>query len=198
MLAAVAVYCGSSHGARTSYSDLARDLGIALAARDITLVYGGGHVGLMGVVADTTLDHGGTVHGVITRDLLDKEIAHTGLQQLDVVASMHERKERMAALSDAVIALPGGFGTLDELFEALTWTQLGLHAKPCGLLDTDGFFEGLSLWVERAVADGFVRAEHLENLITGHDPAMLIERLDRWRPTATPKWTDGVRSSGAT
>lgn len=198
MLSAIAVYCGSSHGARTSYSDLARDLGIALAARDITLVYGGGHVGLMGVVADTTLDHGGTVHGVITRDLLDKEIAHTGLQQLDVVASMHERKERMAALSDAVIALPGGFGTLDELFEALTWTQLGLHAKPCGLLDTDGFFEGLSRWVERAVADGFVRAEHLENLITENDPVVLIERLDRWSPTAAPKWTDGVRSSGVT
>lgn len=197
MLAAVAVYCGSSHGVRTSYSDLARALGAALAERDITLVYGGGRVGLMGEVADAALERGGAVHGVITRDLLDKEIAHTGLNALDVVTTMHARKERMAALSDAVIALPGGFGTLDELFEALTWTQLGLHRKPCGLLDIDGFFDGLSLWVERAVTDGFVRAEHLENLITEQQPDVLIDRLDRWRPTAAPKWSDGPRSSGA-
>src|SRR5262249_11009257 len=145
------VFCGSSAGGAAAYADAARRFGPALAAHGLGLVYGGGHVGLMGVVADAVLGGGGEVIGVIPQALVDRELAHTGLTALRVVATMHQRKALMADLADGFVALPGGFGTADELFEILTWAQLGLHAKPVGLLDVNGFFTPLLAWVERCV-----------------------------------------------
>jgi uncharacterized protein (TIGR00730 family) len=156
----VAVFCGSSMGARPAYADAARSVGRALAERGVRVVYGGGQVGLMGLVADAALAAGGEVYGVIPEKLWQLEVAHRGLTALDVVADMHARKARMAELSDAFIALPGGYGTLDEVFEAATWTQLEYHTKPVGLLDVEGFYADLVRSLDRAAADGFVRAAH--------------------------------------
>jgi uncharacterized protein (TIGR00730 family) len=144
----------------------------------------------MGVVADAALAAGGEVHGVITRALSDKEVAHTGLTQLDVVDTMHERKARMSDCADAFVMLPGGFGTYDELFEAVTWTQLGVHAKPCGVLNVDGFFDPLQSLLDAAVAERFIRPEHRELLIVEPDPATLLDRLDAWTPVTIDKWLD--------
>jgi uncharacterized protein (TIGR00730 family) len=156
----VCVFCGSAFGARPIFVEAARSLGAAIAARGLGLVYGGASVGLMGVVADAALADGGEVIGVIPQRLVDRELAHRGLSALHVVDSMHARKAKMASLSDAFVALPGGFGTLDELAEIVTWRQLGLHDKPFGLLDVDGYFEPLIAWTRRAVEDGFVKPEH--------------------------------------
>jgi uncharacterized protein (TIGR00730 family) len=156
-LGAVAVYCGSSPGADPRVAGAAVDLGALLAERGIRLVYGGGRVGVMGALADAVLDAGGTVHGVITRALLDREVAHAGLSDLEIVDTMHERKARMADVADAFVMMPGGFGTLDEFFEALTWSQLGVHDKPCGILDVAGYFRPLLDFVQSAVAARFVR-----------------------------------------
>ena len=169
------VFCGSSVGNRATYADSARLLGRELAARHVGLVYGGGHIGLMGVLADAALAGGGEVIGVIPQALVDRELAHKGLTELRVVGTMHERKALMADLSDGFIALAGGFGTADELMEILTWAQLGLHDKPIALLNVAGYFDPVLTWLDRAVEEGFVRAEHRDLL--GH--AESVEELIR-------------------
>lgn len=159
------VFCGSRHGARPAYAEAAAELGRTLAARGIELVYGGGNVGLMGVVADACLAAGGTVTGVIPQALMDWEVGHSGLSRLEIVGSMHERKARMAELSDGFIALPGGLGTFEELFEMLTWAQLGFHAKPIALLDVGGYYEPLRQLMRAAVDEGFMKPQNAERLL---------------------------------
>lgn len=171
------VFCGSSLGNRPDYTESGRTLGKLLAARRIELVFGAGHIGLMGVLADAVLDAGGRAVGVIPKGLVDRELAHGRLSALHVVDTMHQRKALMADLSDAFVALPGGYGTLDELFEILTWGQLGLHAKPIGLLNVGGFFDPLLAWVERAVGEGFVRPEHRRLIRVEEDPGQLLDAL---------------------
>jgi len=173
----VCVFCGSKHGARPEYADAARAMGETLAAGGIGLVYGGGRVGLMGVVADAVLDAGGEVIGVIPDHMSDREIAHYGLTDLRIVASMHERKALMYELSDGFVALPGGLGTLEELFEITTWSQLGLHAKPTGLLDVDGFYSPLVAFLDQLVTEGFVHERHRRLLRVATDPVALLELL---------------------
>jgi uncharacterized protein (TIGR00730 family) len=171
------VFCGSSSGRSAVHAEKARQVGCWLAERGIGLVYGGGRVGLMGVLADACLRAGGRVVGVIPRALADKEVAHTGLTELHVVGSMHERKALMADLCDAFLALPGGYGTWDELFEALTWTQLGIQSKACGLLNVDGYYDALIAMVDRAVEEGFIRRLHRDLLIADTDAEALLQRL---------------------
>jgi uncharacterized protein (TIGR00730 family) len=173
----VCVFCGSSPGVRPAYLAAARELGEELAARGIGLVYGGASVGLMGGVADAVLAGGGEAIGVIPGRLVDRELAHAGLTELHVVETMHERKALMARLSDAFVVLPGGAGTLDEFFEALTWRQLGLHSKPLALLDVDGFFEPLLALADHLVEEGFVLAEFRAVLLVEREAATLLERL---------------------
>ena len=185
---AVCVYCGSSRGADAAYVEAARSVGRLLAESGRTLVYGGGRVGLMGAVADAVLDRGGRVIGVIPRSLLEKELAHQGLTDLRVVASMHERKAMMADLSDAFLTLPGGLGTLEELFETWTWGQLGLHEKPYGLLNVAGFFDPLLAFVDRTIEQRFVMAEHRAMLLVGADPEQLLRDMEVHRPAVLPRW----------
>lgn len=173
----VCVYCGSRSGNRPAYTEAARSLARELAARDCDLVYGGASVGLMGVVADAMLAAGREVIGVLPSALFQREVAHRGLTRLVEVDSMHARKATMAELSDAFIALPGGFGTLEELFEALTWTQLGLHAKPCGLLDAEGYFGHLARFLAHSVTEGFVSHRNLEHLAIDSDPSRLLDAM---------------------
>jgi uncharacterized protein (TIGR00730 family) len=173
----VCVFCGSAFGSRPVYAEVARSFGRGLAARGIGVVYGGASVGLMGELADAALAAGGEVIGVIPRSLVAREIAHAGLTELHVVETMHERKALMAELSDAIVALPGGAGTLDELFETLTWRQLGLHAKPIVLLDVDGFFEPLVALADHLVAEGFVRPEFRRVLGVERDVGALVTRF---------------------
>jgi uncharacterized protein (TIGR00730 family) len=173
-----------------AYAAAAASLGGLLAERGIRLVYGGGQVGLMGVVADAALDNGGEVLGVITEALVAKEVSHRGLARLQVVGTMHERKAAMADAADAFVMLPGGFGTLDEFFEVVTWTQLGIHAKPCGVLDAAGFFGPLRALVDGAVAAGFVHPAHRDMIVTGDHPARLLDRLAAWSPVTVSKWLD--------
>jgi uncharacterized protein (TIGR00730 family) len=173
----VCVFCGSRVGGPTIYTESARRLGELLAGRGLVLVYGGGHVGLMGVLADAALQAGGEVIGVISRALVDAELAHTNLTRLHVVDTMHQRKALMADLADGFIALPGGFGTADELFEILTWSQLGLHQKPVGLVNVAGFFDPLLAWLDRAVQDGFLRPRHRQLLLSAGDGDKLLDLL---------------------
>jgi len=180
----VCVYCGSSAGARSAYSERAALLGTRLAREGLSLVYGGGNVGLMGIVADAALAAGGEVIGVIPEQLVGWEVAHRGLTRLEVVATMHERKARMFDLSDAFVALPGGFGTLDEMFEMLTWRQLGLGDKPCAFLDVDGYYAPLMAMLDRMLSEGFLRAEHLADLWHGEDVDALLDWISRDRPAA--------------
>jgi len=175
----ICVYCGSKSGSRPSFTEAAQGLGRLLAGRGIGLVYGGASVGLMGTVADAVLAGGGEVIGVIPGDLFDDEVAHEGLTQLHVVTSMHERKALMSQLADAFIALPGGFGTIEEVVEAVTWTQLGIHAKPVALLDVDGYYEHLVAFLDRAVDDGLLRPGARRLLACDHDPARLLDALGR-------------------
>src|SRR6185503_16333609 len=177
MLRRVCIFCGSSTGVRPDYREAAETIAAHLAQRRIDIVFGGGCVGLMGVVADTALAHGGHVIGVIPSALVAREVAHRGLPDLRIVSSMHERKALMASLADAFIALPGGFGTLEEFSEVVTWTQLGLHRKPCGLLNVAGYYDPLVDLFDRAVADGFVRPENRRIVVADSDPVALIERL---------------------
>ena len=173
----LAVYCGASHGANPLYTDAARDLAAALVEHNIGLVYGGGKVGLMGVIADEVLRLGGEATGVIPKALVEREVGHAGLTRLFVVKDMHERKAMMAELSEGFIAMPGGMGTLEELFEMLTWAQLGIHAKPIGLLNANGFWDGLLGFVRHQSEEGFVRPEHVGLLRVEADPDALIRRL---------------------
>jgi uncharacterized protein (TIGR00730 family) len=173
----VCVFCGSKHGRRPEYTEAARAMGAALAARGIGLVYGGGRVGLMGVIADAVLDAGGEAVGVIPDHMSDREIAHYGLTDLRVVGSMHQRKALMYELSDGFVALPGGLGTLEELFEITTWSQLGLHAKPTGLLDVDGFYTPLVRFLDQLVTEGFVTERHRRLLRVAAKPPDLLARL---------------------
>jgi hypothetical protein len=186
----VCVFCGSSPGARSEYADAARALGAELAHRDIRLVYGGGRVGLMGMVADAVLAAGGAVTGVIPRNLAEREVAHERLTELVVVDTLFERKDRMLRDADAFVALPGGVGTLDELFEVLTWSQLGVLPKACGLLDVAGFWRGLETFLDSLVTQRFLRAEHRELLLRDDAPGPLLDRLAAWEPSAVEKWID--------
>ncbi|HVT67959.1 MAG TPA: TIGR00730 family Rossman fold protein [Trebonia sp.] len=186
----MAVFCGSNRGSDPAFEQAAVSLGQALAERGIRLVYGGGHVGLMGAVADAVLDKGGEAYGVITESLRAREIAHSRLTALRVVGTMHERKAAMSDAADAFIMLPGGFGTLDEFCEAVTWTQLGIHAKPCGVLDVAGYFAPLRALIDGAVAAGFVHAAHRDMVLTDTDPARLLDRLAAWTPVTVSKWAD--------
>jgi hypothetical protein len=189
-LSSVGVYCASSRGVDPCFADAAESLGRLLARRDIRLVYGGGRVGLMGVLANAALADGGVVHGVITQALKDKEVAHLGLTTLQVVTTMHERKAAMVDESDAFVMLPGGFGTLDEFFEVLTWSQLGIHVKPCGILNVSGFFNPLLELFELATRQRFLRAEHRDMVVIEADPESMIDRLGSWAPMIVDKWLD--------
>ena len=184
------VFTGSSPGAHPAYAAAAGELARALARHGIGLVYGGASVGLMGVVADAALEAGAEVLGVIPQTLVDREIAHPGLSELRVVGSMHERKALMADLADGFIALPGGMGTLEELFEVYTWTQLGLHSKPLGLLDVRGYYARLAAFLDHAVAERFVVPEHRDMLVVERDAEAMIESFGRWRPPVRTKWID--------
>jgi hypothetical protein len=186
----VLVFCGSSPGRIPEYADAAADLGRLLAQRGLETVYGGASVGLMGAVADGALAAGGRVIGVIPTRLVEGEIAHAGLTELRIVETMHERKALMVELSDAVIALPGGTGTLDELFELLTWSQLGLHRKPLGLLDVAGYWQPLLVFLHHAVNERFLRAEHLDRLLVEQYPAALLDRLASHEHRAFDRWLD--------
>ncbi len=187
-LASVCVFCGASTGADPAYRQAAIALGQELARRKLTLVYGGGAVGLMGIVADAALTAGGEVIGVIPESLKNKEIGHTGLTRLEVVDGMHARKARMAELSDAFIALPGGLGTFEELFEVWTWGQLGYHGKPLGLLEVNGFYSKLTAFLDHVVGEGFVREHHRDMLQMSESPQALLDALDAWQPVVAPKW----------
>ena len=185
----ICVFAGSSAGVRPEYAEAARALAAELARRGLGLVYGGGSVGLMGVLADAALAHGLEVIGVIPRPLATRELAHAGLRDLRVVGSMHERKAQMASLVDGFIALPGGLGTLEETLEMLTWSQLGIHGKPVGLLNVAGYFDELRRLLAHAVAEGFVRREHQGLLLSDETPALLLDAIAVWRPPAgTRAW----------
>jgi uncharacterized protein (TIGR00730 family) len=183
----ICVYCGSSPGHDPAYRRAAREMGEALLDRDLGLVFGGGSVGLMGTVADTVLDGGGDVVGVIPEALEAKEVAHGGVTELQVVDSMHERKQRMVEHSDGFIALPGGLGTLEELFEVLTWAQLGIHEKPCGVLNAGGFYDGLVSHLDGAAEEGFVSPAHRDLAQVDTDPAALLDAFETYEPPTEPK-----------
>jgi len=190
-LQSVCVFSGSSPGARQSYTETATALGRAVAARGLRLVYGGASVGLMGAVADAALAAGGEVVGVIPQHLVDREVAHDGLTELRVTGSMHERKALMADLADGFVALPGGLGTLEELAEILTWSQLGLQSKPCGLLDVEGFFDPLLAFLDHTVTEQFVSTEHRALVLAADRPDALLDLLAGWRPgVPETKWLD--------
>ena len=176
----IAVYCGANPGASSVYADAARALARALVGRNVALVYGGGHVGLMGIIADEVLRLGGEVSGVIPQQLVDRELAHPGLTRLFVVKDMHERKAMMAQLADGFIAMPGGMGTLEELFEMLTWSQLGIHAKPVGVLNVSGFYDHLVGFRDHARGEAFIKPQHAGLMMVESDPEALIERLMRF------------------
>ncbi|MEN8158560.1 MAG: TIGR00730 family Rossman fold protein [Myxococcota bacterium] len=186
----ICVFTGSSPGARPAYAEAAAELGRTLAGRGLELVYGGAHVGLMGVLADAVLAAGGRVEGVIPEGMVRREVAHDGLTKLHVVGSMHERKALMADLADAFVALPGGLGTLEELSEVLTWAQLGLHEKPCGLLDVAGYWAGLLAFLDHSVAERFVRPEHRTLLVADGEAGALLDRLATWQAPVLEKWLD--------
>jgi uncharacterized protein (TIGR00730 family) len=184
----ICVYCGSSVGNQPLYREAALAMGAVLASRKIGLVYGGGNVGLMGVIADAVLAGGGEVIGVIPQSLADREIAHSGVTDLRIVDSMHTRKALMADLSDAFIAMPGGFGTFEEIFEAVTWTQLGVHRKPCGLLNVGGFYTPLALFIDQAVSEGFIKPVHRESIVVDDSPERLVTALAAVKLPDVPKW----------
>jgi hypothetical protein len=187
-ITSICVYCGSSLGNKPNYAEAAHELGKLLAQRQITLIYGGGNVGLMGVLADACLDAGGHVIGVIPDGLLKREVAHRYLTHLHVVKDMHERKALMMRLADAFIALPGGYGTYDEYFEALTWAQLGYHSKPCGLLNIAGFYDSFLRYIDHVVREGFVRSSDRSLIIDDPDAVSLLDRLTLPQSQIAPKW----------
>ena len=186
----ICVYCGSSSGTRPSYIQAARALGTSLARRGLGLVYGGSNVGLMGALADTVLAQGGEVIGVIPESVVIREVAHTRLADLRIVGSMHERKALMAELADGFIAMPGGFGTLEEFCEIVTWVQLGLHRKPCGLLNVEGYYDGLLSFLNHAVAEGFIRTEYRSVVLTDSEVDGLLEKISKYEAPHLKKWID--------
>ena len=194
----ICVYCGSSPGNHPAYAQGARALARALVANQLGLVYGGSNVGLMGVVADEVIAQGGTAVGVIPHALVNKEVAHPALTQLHVVSNMHERKAMMAELADGFVALPGGLGTLEELFEMLTWGQLSFHTKPVGLLNVNGFYDGLLAFLDHAHAEAFIRPQHRAMLLAHSDPDLLIGDFKNYIAPAVTKWVDkpGATSNG--
>ena len=183
-LSRICVFCGTNTGSRPAYGAAARELGRVLAEQDIELVYGGASVGIMGELADSVQEHGGHVTGIIPQQLMEKEAAHTGIRNLIVVASMHQRKSQMADMSDGFIALPGGIGTLEGFFEILTWGQLGIHAKPSGILNVEGYFDGLSGFLDHAVREGFLTEVHRNAIILESEPQRLLERFRLYTPPA--------------
>lgn len=187
-LTAVTVFCGSSIGKKPAYEEQAKRLGAALAMQGIKLVYGGGVRGLMGTLANSVLEHGGTVTGVIPQHLVENEVAHWGLTDLRIVRSMHERKYEMAEMADAFIAMPGGMGTLDEFFEVLTWSQLGIHNKPCGFLDVEGYYNLLESFLDHSVEQGFVKEGDRKLVYTSEDPETLLDLLRSYVPHARKSW----------
>jgi uncharacterized protein (TIGR00730 family) len=189
-LRSVCVFCGGNPGARASYAEAARRLGEAIAARGLGLVYGGASVGLMRVVADAVLKRGGEARGVLPTFLQAREIAKLDLTALDLVDSMHARKARMADLADAFVALPGGYGTMDELFEILTWAQLGLHKKPIALLNVDGYYDGLLAFLDHAAREQLVKHEHRAMLLVDTDAESLIDRFGEYDPPVVAKWIE--------
>jgi uncharacterized protein (TIGR00730 family) len=184
----ICVFCGTNPGSRPEYGAAARQLGQILASQDIELVYGGASVGIMGQLADSVHEHGGHVTGIIPQQLVEKESAHTGIPDLIVVASMHQRKSQMADMSDAFIALPGGIGTLEGFFEILTWGQLGIHAKPSGILNVAGYFDALSGFLDHAVREGFLTEAHRNAIIVESSPDRLLERLRAYTPPEGEKF----------
>jgi len=184
----ICVYCGSNPGRRPDYTRAARHLGALLAELDLGLVYGGANIGVMGAIANAALAGGAEVIGVIPRALATREVAHSGLSDLHVVESMHERKAKMAELSDAFVALPGGWGTIEEIFEALTWGQLGLHRKPCGVLNVAGYYDHLGAFLEHAMDEAFVNPEHRPMILVEEDPALLLERFRSYEAPRVKKW----------
>jgi uncharacterized protein (TIGR00730 family) len=179
----ICVFCGAASGRAPTYAAAARDLGELLAKRGIGLVYGGGNVGLMGELADAVLDAGGQAIGVIPQPLVDREIAHAGLTELRVVENLHQRKALMAELADAFVTLPGGIGTLEELFEVWSWGKLGLHSKPCGLLNVDGYFDSLQTLTDQMVTEGFLEPDYREMLLIEEQPSVLLDRLATYVPS---------------
>jgi uncharacterized protein (TIGR00730 family) len=184
----VCVYCGSANGAKPLYAEAARAFGRALVQADLALVYGGGKVGLMGVIADTVMAEGGRAIGVIPELLVNKEVGHNGLTELHVVPDMHHRKKMMADLSDAFVAMPGGVGTLEEFFEVYTWAQLGYHQKPVALLNIDGFYDPLMNMLQHTVDEGFLRPAYFDIVQVDRDPVALIDKLQRYQPPVSDKW----------
>src|SRR5262245_12853359 len=186
----ICIFCGSSTGFRPLYADVARAMGRALTQRRLGLVYGGGCVGLMGTIADAVMQDGGQVIGVIPQALVERELAHGDVTEMIVVHSMHERKAKMAELSSGFIAMPGGYGTFEEFCEIITWAQLGLHRKPCGILNVDGYYDPLLTLFDQAVAEGFVHATNRQLVIEGTDPDRLLDMLAEYTPPQTIKWID--------
>ena len=190
VIESVCVFCGSNPGIDPAYRQIAVAMGAGVATRKLRLVYGGGRTGLMGALADAALAHNGEVIGIIPQDLMRREVGHTGLTELRVVNTMHERKALMAQLSDAFVAMPGGLGTLEEIFEVWTWAQLGIHAKPVALLNAAGYYDPLIEFIEHAVAHEFVPASHREMMIVESDVATLIDRLNAHRAPPVGKWLE--------
>jgi uncharacterized protein (TIGR00730 family) len=199
----ICVFCGAASGRTPAYAAAAQDLGELLAKRGIGLVYGGGNVGLMGELADAVLDAGGQAIGVIPQQLVDREIAHAGLTELHVVENLHQRKALMAELADAFLTLPGGIGTMEELFEVWSWGKLGLHSKPCGLLNVDGYFDSLRRLTDQMVTEGFLEPDYREMLLIEEQPSVLLDRLatyvpsGRWRTADLRVSEDGSATSSA-
>ena len=190
----ICVFCGSSVGARPTYAAAAKKLGELMAKRGIGLVFGGGCIGLMGTIADAVLNNGGEAIGVIPDGLIEREIGHRGVTRLHVVETMHQRKALMADLSDAFIAMPGGYGTLEEFAEIVTWSQLGIQIKPCALLNIEGYWDGLLNFVNHAVNEDFVRPENRELIVVGATPEEVLDRIQSWRPPAhVERWLDRSR-----
>ena len=184
------VYCGSSSGGQTDYARVARQLARAMVSRNIGLVYGGASVGIMGEIANAVLEEGGNVIGVIPKRLFAKEIAHTGITELREVGSMHERKSLMADLSDGFIALPGGFGTIEEILEIITWSQLGMHRKPCGLLNVCRYYDKLIEFLDHAVSEQFIKTSHRSTILIDESPDALLEKFKAYKAPETTKWID--------
>jgi len=181
------IYCGSSPGANPDYVAAGKKLAAAMVEHDLNLVYGGAHVGIMGAVADELMNHGGKVVGIIPESLVKLEVAHQGLTELHVVADMHERKSKMVELADGFVALPGGLGTFEELFEVLTWSQLGFHTKPCSVLNVSGFYDQLLQFLDTACKQEFMQPSHRDLLLSDTDPHALIEKLKSYKPAMEPK-----------